>query len=173
MHRLPPAVLRRTLPSEFVSFQQAELAYARLGNANARGEYLDSLPREDLEPVISGLEAYEGSSPEESVVPASVTLLDRTADMPEGRNRGMFNLMRPEVVVTRVVIRLAATRRQNSSRASCSRDQHRRRRRVHPRSPERRSAPRERTCAKTCASPMGGSRTSSASSCTRSSMTPD
>lgn len=96
----------RTLPSELVSFQQAELAYARITDPDALDEYLDSLPREDLETAIAGLEAYQADFPEESVVPASVTLLNRIADMPERRNRGMFDFMRPDIVVTRVVIRL-------------------------------------------------------------------
>lgn len=96
----------RTLPSDLVAFQQAELAYARIADADALGEYLDSLPKEDLEETISGLEVYQAEYPASAVVPASVALLNRIADIPERRNRGMFDIMRPDVVVTRIVIRL-------------------------------------------------------------------
>jgi predicted KAP-like P-loop ATPase len=112
----------RTLPSDLVSFQQAELAYARIADADALGEYLDLLPREDLEAAISGLEAYEAEFPEESVVPASVTLLNRIPDMPERRNRGMFDLMRPDIVVTRVVIRLLRRLDEETAREQAVRE---------------------------------------------------
>ncbi|MDF0513458.1 P-loop NTPase fold protein [Agromyces sp. H3Y2-19a] len=112
----------RTLPSDLASFQQAELAYARIRDGDALGEYLDSLPREDLESVIAGLEAYQQEYPEESVVPTSVTLLNRIADIPERRNRGMFDLMRPDVVVTRVVIRLLRRLEEEAARERAVRD---------------------------------------------------
>ncbi len=112
----------RTLPSELMSFQQAELAYTRISDPDAFDEYLDSLPREDLETVIAGLEAYEADFPEESVVPASVALLNRIADMPERRNRGMFDLMRPDIVVTRVVIRLLRRLEQETDRERAVRE---------------------------------------------------
>lgn len=82
------------------------MAYARITDPDALDEYLDSLPSEDLETAIAGLEAYQAEFPEESVILASVTLLNRSANMPERRNRGMFDFMRPDIVVTRVVIRL-------------------------------------------------------------------
>lgn len=96
----------RTLPSDLASFQQAERAFAVMTDAAAFGEYLDALPREDLEGVINGLEAYQHEYPPESVVPASVALLNRIADIPERRGREMFDIMRADIVVTRVVIRL-------------------------------------------------------------------
>lgn len=112
----------RTLPSDLVSFQQAELAYAQIEDADALGEYLDSLPREDLESAIAGLEAYQAEYPDASVVPASVTLLNRIADIPERRNRGMFDLMRPDVIVTRVVIRLLRRLEDEAARENAVRE---------------------------------------------------
>ncbi|RLK52727.1 KAP family P-loop NTPase fold protein [Microbacterium telephonicum] len=96
----------RTLPSDLASFQHAERAYDRITDSEALGEYLDSLPKPDLESVIAGLEVFQRDYPEAAVVPASVTLLNRISEMPERRNRGMFDIMRADVVVTRVVIRL-------------------------------------------------------------------
>ncbi|WP_081317414.1 KAP family P-loop NTPase fold protein [Microbacterium testaceum] len=112
----------RTLPSDLLSFQQTEAAYARIADPDALGEYLDSVPREDLESAIAGLEAYQADFPEESVVPASVTLLNRIADIPERRNRGMFDFMRPDVVVTRVVIRLLRRLGDESARERAVRE---------------------------------------------------
>lgn len=96
----------RSLPSDLVSFQQAEVAYDLISDGDALGKYLDSLPTQDLESVIVGLESFERDYPEAAVVPASATFLNRIADIPERHNRGMFDIMRPHVVVTRVVIRL-------------------------------------------------------------------
>lgn len=96
----------RTVPSDLRSFQQAEIAYSRISDANALKDYLESVPAGDLESVITGLETYQGEYPIESVVPASTTLLNLIAAIPERRNRGMFDFMRPDIVVTRVVIRL-------------------------------------------------------------------
>lgn len=96
----------RTAPTEIVSFRQAELAFARIADSRAFAEYLESIPTENLESVITGLETYQGDYPAEAVVSASTTLLNLIAEIPERRNRGMFDLMRPDVVVTRVVIRL-------------------------------------------------------------------
>lgn len=95
----------RTLPAELTAFQRAEIAFALLGDAPALAEYLDSLPRADLESVISELEVYQNEYVQESVTPACIVLLNRIPDMPE-RKRGMFDLMSPDIVVTRVVIRL-------------------------------------------------------------------
>lgn len=112
----------RTLPSDLMAFQQAERAYALIGETEALGEYLDSLPRDDLEATISGLETYQDEYPEASVVPASVTLLNRIGDMPERRTRSMFDIMRPDVVVTRVVIRLLQRLEEGAAREEAVRE---------------------------------------------------
>lgn len=96
----------RTAPTDLVAFQQAELAFARISDPSAFEEYLRLLPAESLEAVITGLETYQGEYPAQSVVPAATTLLNLIPEIPERRNRGMFDLMRPDIVVTRVVIRL-------------------------------------------------------------------
>lgn len=96
----------RTLPADLVVFQQAEHAYALFTDADALCDYLDSIPNADLESVIAGLEVYRAEYPEVSVVPVSVDLLNRIADMPVRHSRGMFDVMRPDIVVTRVVIQL-------------------------------------------------------------------
>jgi predicted KAP-like P-loop ATPase len=112
----------RALPSDLVSFQQTEVAYARIADGDALGEYLDSLPNENLESAISGLEAYQGEYPEDSVVPACVTLLNRIADIPERPNRGMFDLRTPDVVVTRVVRRLLERLSEETAREQAVRE---------------------------------------------------
>ncbi|WP_431792623.1 P-loop NTPase fold protein [Microbacterium paraoxydans] len=96
----------RVAPTDLVAFQQAELAFARISDPSAFEGYLRSLPAESLEAVITGLETFQGEYPVQSVVPAATTLLNLIPDIPERRNRGMFDLMRPDIVVTRVVIRL-------------------------------------------------------------------
>lgn len=112
----------RTLPSDLVPFQRAELAYAHMTDENALGTYLDSLPREDLESTISELEVFEREYPKESVVPTAVALLNRIADMPERKNRGMFDFMRPDLIVTRVVIRLLQRLSEEAARDQAVRE---------------------------------------------------
>ncbi|WP_336640891.1 KAP family P-loop NTPase fold protein [Microbacterium sp. USHLN272] len=96
----------RTLPTDLVAVQHAEVLLARLTDPTALAEYLDALPKKDWESVISELETYQTDFVAESVIPASIALLNRIPDMPERQNRGMLDWSSPDIVVTRVVIRL-------------------------------------------------------------------
>lgn len=69
-----------------------------------------------MESVISELETYQTEYVEESVIPASIVLLNRIPDMPVRQNRGMFAWSSPDIVVTRVVIRLLRRLEDESAR---------------------------------------------------------
>jgi len=98
--------LGRTAPNDLITFSLAEKAYAYFADSDALGEFLDAVPSEQLEDVFSGFEAYQNEYPLESVVPASIALLNRIHKIPEREHRGMFDIMRPHLIVGRVVLRL-------------------------------------------------------------------
>ena len=96
----------RTMPSDLVVFHLAERANALLGDPPELEAFLDSLPEDQLEDVIAGLETYQDEFPQQATVPASVALLNRVSSIPERSGRGMFDVMTRDLVVTRVVLRL-------------------------------------------------------------------
>ncbi|WP_166875026.1 P-loop NTPase fold protein [Salinibacterium sp. ZJ450] len=96
----------RTAPDELDAFRHAERAYALFADADGLGAYLDSLQPEKLEDVISALGMFKDEYPAEAVVPASVALLNRISKIPERRGRGVFDSIRPDSLVARVVLRL-------------------------------------------------------------------
>ena len=112
----------RTMPTELAAFQHAEIAFARLADPFALAQYLDSLPKKDLESVVAELEVYQDDYIGESVVPSSVVLLNRIADMPKHRPRGMFDLSSPDVAVTRIVIRLLRRLEDETARDDAARE---------------------------------------------------
>lgn len=98
--------LERMAPSGLVSFRRAEKAQTVLADRESLEKYLDSLQPEDLEDTISGLEVYEDGYPIEAVVPASIVLINRIKDIPDRDSRGVLDMMRPDLIVGRVVLRL-------------------------------------------------------------------
>jgi hypothetical protein len=111
----------RTVPNDLLVFQLAERAYTLMDNEDDFGSFLDGLPPERREDVITALEAYSDEFPEAAVVPGSVTLLNRVSDIPERRGRGIFDLMTRDIVVTRVVLRLLRRLEEESARESAVR----------------------------------------------------
>jgi hypothetical protein len=97
--------LDRTAPSELDAFRNAERAFALLRDGDAIDAFLGSLDPDALGDTIAGLEVYEGEFPAESVVPGATALLNHIADIPD-RPRGMFDFSSPEIVVSRVVLRM-------------------------------------------------------------------
>lgn len=98
--------LERTAPSGLVSFRRSEKAFTKIADAAEFAKYLDSVEPEDLENTIAGLEAYEHTYPIEAIPAASTILLNRIYAIPERQSRGMFDIMRPDLVVGRVVLRM-------------------------------------------------------------------
>ncbi|MGQ2914560.1 KAP family P-loop NTPase fold protein [Microbacterium aurantiacum] len=98
--------LERAAPSGLVSFRRSEKAFTKMTDATAFAKYIDSIKPEELEDTISGLEAYERSYPIEAIPAASAVLLNRIYKIPERQNRGMFDIMRPDLIVGRVVLRM-------------------------------------------------------------------
>jgi len=96
----------RSMPSDLVVFHLAERANALLSDRAELEAFLDSLPRDQLEDVIAGLESYEDEFPQQAAIPASIVLLNKVASIPERAGRGMFDVMSRDIVVTRVVLRL-------------------------------------------------------------------
>ena len=114
--------LGRTAPSDLIAFSLAEKAYTHFADADALGEFLDSVQPEQLEDIISGLEAYQDEYSPDSVVPASIALMNRIHKIPERPRRGMFDIMRPDIVVGRVVVRLFRRLDEQAEREQAVRD---------------------------------------------------
>jgi predicted KAP-like P-loop ATPase len=96
--------LERAVGDQLQAFTDAENAWANITNKAEFENYLQSLPIERVQDVISSLEAYEDDFGAEHVVPATIVLLNVLPQLPE-RQRGMFDLG-TEHIVRRVVYRL-------------------------------------------------------------------
>lgn len=96
----------RTAPKELQIFNQSEMAFALINDVTALSDYLDSVKPEELEEVIAGLESYEEQFRPEIVTPAIIALMNRIHQIPDRPAKGMFDIMRPDLVVGRVVLRL-------------------------------------------------------------------
>lgn len=87
------------------AFSTAERAFAVFDDQAALDELLRGVQVDSLEDVISALEGFEDDYDRTVVVPASRVLLNILPILPE-RQRGLFGIMEPRFVVTRVVLRL-------------------------------------------------------------------
>ncbi|MBO1740806.1 P-loop NTPase fold protein [Leifsonia sp. TF02-11] len=96
----------RVAPDELVAFRSSERAFELLSNGAALKEYLTGLDREQLETVLEGLTSYEAKFTTDMIVPASITLLNLIDTIPEKKQRGFFDIGRPDITVGRVVLRL-------------------------------------------------------------------
>lgn len=97
--------MERVASDGLVAFGEAEKAYAIMTDQKALDEFLRAIEEEKLEDVVAALENYEGVYPTEAVVPATIVLLNLLPDMPE-RERDMWTLVDPRMVIARVVLRL-------------------------------------------------------------------
>jgi hypothetical protein len=97
--------LERTVSEGLAAFTDAERASMLLADEAQLDEFLRSIDLARLEDVIAALENYEGDYPIESVVPATVVLLNLLSELPE-RPRGMMTFLDARLVVARVVLRL-------------------------------------------------------------------
>lgn len=112
----------RTAPGDLDAFQLAERANLLLSDDEALASFLDAIRSDQLEDVVSALETFQDEYPQSAVVPASVTLLNRVAAIPERTNRGLFDVMTRDLVVTRVVIRLLRRLEDDEARARAVRE---------------------------------------------------
>jgi predicted KAP-like P-loop ATPase len=96
--------LERVVGEELQAFSHAEIAWSVITDKAEFEAYLKSLPIEQLQDVISSLEAYEDDFAEQHVIPGTVVLLNLLPQLPD-RQRGMFDLDAKKVV-GRVVYRL-------------------------------------------------------------------
>jgi hypothetical protein len=103
-----PTILRfyvdRVVTPEMLTIRRAELAFELLTDREAFSSMLQQLDPDDLESVITGLEAFERRYPAEAAIPASSVLLDLYGNLRTER-RGVFD-MGPEITISRVVLRL-------------------------------------------------------------------
>ncbi|ALV46119.1 hypothetical protein MB46_12130 [Arthrobacter alpinus] len=106
----------RTAPRELIAFNHAERAYALFSDSYQLGAYLDEMKPEELEDIIASLETYEGQFQPWMIVPASVALLNRIYKIPDRPSRGMFDIMRPALVVGRVFLRLLRSEEEETER---------------------------------------------------------
>jgi len=102
--------LERVAGEGLLAFNQAEIAWDLMNDANAFSAHLNALDRDQIVDTIASLEAYEDEVTPERVLPGAVTLLNMIPTLPE-RERGVFSLG-TQMAVGRVVYRLV--RSQNS-----------------------------------------------------------
>lgn len=98
--------LDRVAPQSLLAFRRSEKAVGLMQEPNAFENYLDSLPPEELEGTISGLEAYEGEYDVSWVKDACIALMNRIHAIPDRPPTNIFDVMRPDIVVGRVVLRM-------------------------------------------------------------------
>lgn len=96
----------RVAPSELVAFRSSEHAFTLMTNPVDLEKYLTSLEPEQLETVLEGLTSYEAKFTTDMVVPASTTLLNLIDIIPEKKDPDFFDILRPDITVSRVVLRL-------------------------------------------------------------------
>ena len=84
----------------------AASAYDLMHDLEGFSKFMSDIDQDELENFIQSLEAYEDEYKKEQVIPASVVLMNNIYRIPERKNRGMFDLSRPDIIVGRVVLRL-------------------------------------------------------------------
>ena len=102
--------LERVAGEGLLAFNQAEIAWALMADADAFSAHLNALDRNQIVDTIASLEAYEDEVTPERVLPGVVVLLNMLPTLPE-KERGMFDLG-TRMAVGRVIYRLI--RSQNS-----------------------------------------------------------
>jgi len=102
--------LEQVVGEGLLAFNQAEIAWAKMGDFVAFSEHLRALDPNQLEEAVSALETFEDEVTPERVLPGVVALLNLLPTLPE-KERGMFGFG-PQMTVGRVVYRLI--RSQNS-----------------------------------------------------------
>jgi hypothetical protein len=98
--------LERVAPVGVVAFRYSEAAEALLADEDGLCRLFSTVPPEHLEDSIAGLESFAESYPVASVVPAAATLLNLIWSIPRRSPKGMFDNIRRDLTVTRVVLRL-------------------------------------------------------------------
>lgn len=86
--------------------KMAASAYDLMHDLEGFSKFMSDIDQDELENFIQSLEAYEDEYKKEQVIPASVVLMNNIYRIPERKNRGMFDLSRPDIIVGRVVLRL-------------------------------------------------------------------
>ena len=102
--------LERVAGEGLLAFNEAEIAWALMTDADAFSAHLKGLDQDQIVETIVSLEAYEDEVTPDRVLPGVITLLNVLPKLPE-KDRGMFGLG-TEMSVGRVVYRLI--RSQNS-----------------------------------------------------------
>ncbi len=96
--------LERVMGDKLQAFSYAENAWTKMTDKNEFENYLQSIPIDKVQDVISSLEAYEDEFGEQHIVPATIVLLNMLPQLPN-RQHGMFDLD-IRLVIGRVVYRL-------------------------------------------------------------------
>lgn len=81
-------------------------AYSLMHDLGEFSKFVPDIDQNELVGFIQSLEVYEGKYNNEQVVPASIVLMNNIYRIPERKNRGLFDLTCPNIVVNRVVLRM-------------------------------------------------------------------
>lgn len=106
----------RLVSGELLATRWADRAIGLMGDSSTLANHLNAIPPEQLEDALIALASLAPEFREEMVVPATVALLAVVDIIPERDQRGMFDMMRPDLVVSRVVLQLFRTLPDESER---------------------------------------------------------
>jgi hypothetical protein len=112
----------RVAPKGLLAFRRSERAISFLSEPDGFAKYLDSLQPEELETTIAGLEAYEGEYAIETIAPACIALMNRVHAIPDRAPTNIFDIVRPDMVVGRVVLRMLRTIPEGEGRENAVKD---------------------------------------------------
>ncbi|VXC06303.1 KAP family P-loop NTPase fold protein [Curtobacterium sp. 8I-2] len=96
----------RLVSSELLAARWAEGALEAMSDRCALASHIEAIPPEQIEDALIALGALASEFRQEMVIPSAATLLSTVDLIPERDQRGMFDMMRPDLVVSRVVLQL-------------------------------------------------------------------
>lgn len=106
----------RLVSGELLATRWADRAIDFMTDSDALASHVRAIPTEQLEDALIALGTLAPEFRPEMVVPATATLLSFVDSIPERDQRGMFDMMRPDLVVSRVVLQLFRTLSDESER---------------------------------------------------------
>lgn len=103
------------------AMKTAASAYDLMHDLKRFRKFVSDIDQNELENFVRSLEVYEDEYKKEQVIPASVVLMNNIYRIPERKNRGIFDISRPDIIVGRVVLRLLRSVKNDNERELAAR----------------------------------------------------
>ncbi len=98
--------LERVESSGFTSFRRSERAFAVMPEIYEFAKFIDDLSTDEIADTIKGLDVFEQNFTLDRIFPGVTVLMNRIHQIPESSNQGLFDLSDPDLIVSRVVLRM-------------------------------------------------------------------